>query len=180
MTKIFIASLVGAIIMFVWGFLAWDVLPIHANTFMYTPAQDAIMKTMADNNLESGVYTMPSAPTKEERQKIMMEMKGKSAASVYYIKEHEGMDMMMFVRGFLFDFIVLFAACILLANNMGGSFFSRWWMVMMIGVIMIFGYHLMYWNYMGHLWNFTRDFVLDTAIGWGICGLWLAWYLGKR
>lgn len=180
MKKIFIASLVGAIIMFVWSFLAWMLLPIHANTYMYTPAQDAIMKVLSESNLESGVYGMPSAPTTEEAMKVMEANKGKPGAAIYYLKEDPGMGASQMVWGFIFDFIMVFAACTLLVNNMAGSFFSRWWMVMMFAVIIIFGIHLMQWNWMGHTWSYTRDFLLDTALGWGICGLWLAWYLGRR
>lgn len=180
MKKIFIASLVGAIIMLVWGFLAWDVLSLHASSLNYTPAQDAILKTLSESNLETATYFMPYAPTKEERANVMKDMKGKPSALVYYTKESPGIDPMVFLRGFLFDFVMLFAVCVLLANNMGGSFFSRWWMVMMFAVIIIFGSHLMFWNFMNFSWNYTRDFILDSTLGWGITGLWLAWYLGKK
>jgi len=176
----FIASLVGAIIMFVWSFLAWVVLPIHANTYMYTPGQDAILKVLADNNLESGTYGMPSAPTKEEAMKVHESNAGKSGAQIFYLKEIPAMGPGMHIAGIIFNFIMVFAACMLLVNNMGGSFFSRWWMVMMFAIVLIFGEHLMSWNWMGYSWNYTRDFILDTAIGWGINGLWLAWYLGRK
>jgi hypothetical protein len=39
MKKIFIGSLVGGIILFIWSFIAWGVSPMHLHTFMYTPAQ---------------------------------------------------------------------------------------------------------------------------------------------
>ena len=48
MKKILIGSLVGTLIMFIWSFLAWMILPIHANTYMYTPAQDNILKVLQD------------------------------------------------------------------------------------------------------------------------------------
>jgi hypothetical protein len=180
MKKIFIASLVGAIIMFVWSFLAWMVTPIHENTYKYTPAQDAIMKVLAENNLETGVYGMPSAATKKEAMKIMESNKGKPGVAIHYIKEDPGMGGSQMVWGFIFDFIMVFAACTLLINNMSGSFFSRWWMVMMFAVVVIFGVYMMQWNWMGYTWNYTRDFVLDCVIGWALNGLWLGWYLGKR
>src|SRR5689334_20026790 len=97
MTKIFIASFVGAIIMFVWSFLAWTVLPIHANTYMYTPAQDAILKTLSESNLESGTYGMPSAPTREEAMKMHASNVGKSGAQIFYLKEIPGMGASMHI-----------------------------------------------------------------------------------
>lgn len=180
MKKTLIGSLVGALIMFIWSFLAWMILPIHANTFAYTPAQDAILKVMADNNLETGTYGMPSAATREEQMKIMETSKGKQGAMIYYTKENPGMGGGQYAGGIIFNFIMVFAACMLLAGSMGGTFFSRWWIVMMVAVVIIFGVHMMQWNWMNHTWDYTRDFILDTAIGWGLNGLWLAWWFGRK
>jgi len=180
MKKILIGSVVGALIMFIWSFLAWMVLPIHANTYTYTDKQDAIMKVLADNNLETGTYGMPSAPTKEEQMKIMESNVGKPGAALFYTKADPGMGGSMYAGGIIFNFIMVFAACILLINNMGGTFFSRWWMVMMIAVVIIFGVYMMQWNWMGNSWAYTRDFVLDCACGWAINGLWLAWWFGRK
>jgi len=180
MKKILIGSLVGAIIMFIWSFLAWMILPVHENTYKYTDKQDAILQVLAESNLESGMYGMPSAPTKEEQMKIMEENKGKPGAAIQYLKEDPGMGANQYIFGLLFNFIMVFAASMLLVNNMNGSFFSRWWMVMMFAVVIIFGIYLMQWNWMGHTWDYTRDFILDTACGWGINGLWLAWWFGRK
>src|SRR5689334_8291643 len=101
MMKIFIASLVGAIIMFVWSFLAWVVLPIHANTYMYTPAQDNIMKVLGESNLETGTYGMPSAPTPQEAMKAHESNVGKPGAAIFYIKEVPKMSSSMHIWGFI-------------------------------------------------------------------------------
>jgi hypothetical protein len=182
MKKIIIGSLVGALIMFIWSFLSWIVLPIHANTFAYTDKQVAIMQALADNGLETGAYGLSTAPTREEHFKAMQEgtNKGKPGAAMMYTKEDVGMGPKQQIVGFFFNFIMIFAACMLLVNNMSGSFFSRWWMVMMFAVVIIFGVRLMEWNWMGHTWNYTRDFVLDCALGWALNGVWLAWWLGKK
>ena len=65
MKKILIGSLVGAIILFIWSFLAWAVLPVHLHTFQYTPAQDSILQILANNNMESGAYAMPMADNRD-------------------------------------------------------------------------------------------------------------------
>ena len=180
MKKILIGSIVGALIMFIWSFLAWMILPIHANTYKYTDKQEAILKALADNNLETGIYGMPSAPTKEEQMKIMENNKGKPGAALFYTKEDPGMGGSQYIFGILFNFILVFAACMLLAANMGGTFFSRWWMVMMVAVVVIFQTYMMQWNWMGNGWGYTKDFVLDTALGWAINGLWLSWWFGRK
>src|SRR5947207_2659224 len=137
MKKILIGSLVGALILFFWGFLAWDILPIHLHTIMYTPAQDAVLKVLKDNNVETGAYYMPMADNRsvkgmdskyhEEMEKVMKESAGKPAANLYYLKEGYNMGGGTLVKGFLFDFIAVLAACILLVPGFAAmnSFFGR-------------------------------------------------------
>ena len=180
MKKILIGSLVGTVIMFIWSMLAWMMLPIHANTYMYTPAQDAILKVLSESNLESGTYGMPSAATPEEAYKVHEANAGKPGAAIFYLKAEPPMGGSMMLGGFLIGFVGVFAACVLLVANMNGSFFSRWWMVMMVAVIVIFHQHLMDWNWMGNSWAYTRDMILDTACGWALTGLWLAWWFGRK
>ena len=180
MKKILIGSIVGTVIMFIWSMLAWMILPVHANTYMYTPSQDAILKVLAESTLESGTYGLPSAATKEEMMKVHETNVGKPGAAIFYLKEQPAMGASMMLGGFIFGFIGILAACILLAGNMGGSFFSRWWMVMMVAVIVIFHKDMMDWNWMSNSWAYTRDMILDTALGWAITGLWLSWWFGRK
>ena len=116
MKKLLIGSLVGAIIYFFWGFLSWAVLPIHLHTVSYTPAQDTLLKIMADNNLKDGAYSMPMADNRnitgfdskyhEESERVMKESAGKPMATIFYLDEGYKMNIL---RGFLFDFLALFA-----------------------------------------------------------------------
>src|SRR4051812_48022694 len=97
MKKILTGSAVGAIILFIWSFLAWAILPLHLHTFMYTPAQDALLKVLEENNVETGAYIIPMADNRnvsgfdskymDESKKVMEASKGKPSASIYYIKE---------------------------------------------------------------------------------------------
>ena len=180
MKKIIIGSLVGTVVMFIWSNLAWMVLPIHANTYMYTPAQDNVLKVLAESNLETGTYGLPSGPTREEMMKAHKDAAGKSGAAIFYVKTVPEMGASMMLVGFIFGFIGVLAACLLLAANMNGTFFSRWWMVMMVAVVVIFHKDLMNWNWSGYSWEYTRDMVLDTALGWAITGVWLSWWFGRK
>jgi hypothetical protein len=189
MKKLIIGSLVGAIIYFFWGFLSWAVLPIHLHTVNYTPAQDSLLKIMADNNLKDGAYSMPMADNRnvtafdskyyEETERVMKESAGKPMATIYYLEDGYKMNIL---RGFLFDFIAVFAACIILvpAFSTTNSFFQRWWFTLVIGLIVIACGPLLNYNWMGMPWNFTVDLILDNFLTWGITGLWLAWWFGRK
>jgi hypothetical protein len=191
MKKLFIGSLVGAIILFVWSFLAWQVLPLHLHTYAYTPAQDSILKVLGENNLETGVYAMPmmdnrnltsmSSEYMKECHEFMEANKGKPMATLTYIKEGMDMGPGMIVRGFLIEWLTILAACILLMPAFAASstFFGRWWLTLVTGLLISAAGPLIYYNFMGWPWNYTIDIIVDIFLNWGIVGLWLAWYFRK-
>ncbi|MEP7167963.1 MAG: hypothetical protein ABI855_01205 [Bacteroidota bacterium] len=188
MKKILIGSFVGAIVLFIWSFLAWAILPIHLHTVKYTLAQDSLLQIMANNNLESGTYGMPMADNRnvsafdskyhEEMEKKMKENAGKPMASVYYLKEGYNMGATTMLRGFLFNFLAVFAASILLAPafTISNSFFGRWWLTLVVGLFLNACGPLIQYNWMAMPWNFTVDMVIDNFLNWGVVGLWFAYY----
>ena len=110
--------------MFLCGFILWGLSPMHAQTYLYTPAQDSILKILADNNVESGAYMMPMTDNRtiadfgkyqEESHKFMEAQNGKPFATMYYLKEGLNMNMGMgMLRGFIINFLAVLAACIIL------------------------------------------------------------------
>jgi len=191
MKKIFIGSLVGAVILFVWSFVAWALSPMHLHTFMYTPAQEAVLRILAENNTESGAYYLPMADNRgvtgmdhayqEASQKVMTENAGKPSATIFYLKEGVPMSMGFLVRGFFIDLIAVLAAVILLAPAYAASptFFGRWWLSLMVGLLISAASPLIEFNYMGFPWSYTLDIITDIFVNWGLVGLWLAWYFRK-
>jgi hypothetical protein len=192
MKRILLGSFVGAIILFVWSFLAWALLPIHLKTFLYTPAQDSILKVLATSNMESGAYAVPMADNRNaksfdskyqnEAEQVMKENAGKPAATVYYRKEGYDMNGGTIARGFLFNLIAVFAATVLLvpAFLKMNSYFGRWWLAIMVGLLINATGPLIQFNWMGMPWNFTMDMVLDNFLNWGIVGLWLAHFFRPK
>lgn len=192
MKKLIIGSLVGTIIIFVWSAMSWMVLPIHTQSFWYTPNQDSIMKNLSANLTETGAYMIPTvdnrtcgmfdAKYQEDVEKHMKECIGKPSAIVIYTSKNEAMNGSMFAFGFLFDFIAVLCAVIILAaaGDKLHSFYQRWWMVMLIGVAIAMQGKLLDWNWMSFPWHFIRGSVIDIVVQWGLCGAWLAWYLGRK
>ena len=191
MKKIIIGSVVGAIIMFVWSSLSWVMLPIHMNTFKYTPAQDSILNTLQNSGLTTGAYWMPSidhanySSFDEEYHKKGKEMMdariGKPAATIFYREAMPGMEGGQMVFGFLYTLIAMFCVSMLLSlvYQSDASFFMRWSMVMLFAIIYTMMGPMMGHNWMNEPWHYTVGFVWDAFIGWGLAGLWLARYLKR-
>jgi len=188
MKKILIGSFIGAVILFIWSFLAWAILPLHLHTFMYTPAQDSVLMIMQNNNMESGAYAMPMADNRnagafdekfqEESQKVMQQNAGKPMASIFYNKEGYNMGISTMIKGFLYQFIAALALSIILAPafSVSRSFFGRWWLTFMAALFLNACGPLIQNNWMGFPWNYTYDMIVDNFLNWGIAGLWFAYF----
>jgi len=189
MKKLIIATFVGAFILFLWSAISWMALPIHHQSLWYTPAQDTILEVINKNIDESGAYMLPTADNRNvktfdsdyvrEKQKVQEENQGKPFAMIFYVKEGMQMDARQFITGYVFKFFsVLIAVIILLAaGDKLNSFYMRWWIVMLLAVIISIEGYLMNWNWMGYPWHYIKGFIVDNLIAWGLCGIWLAWYL---
>ncbi len=191
MKKILIGSLVGAVILFAWNAISWMVMPTHLHTFHHTPAQDSILNVLKNSGLSTGAYMLPSADNtnvsafdsdyRKKCEEMMKSTVGKPAATIFYVSAVHDMGAAPMLKGFLYTLIAVFCACVLLsfAFQSNASFFMRWWMVMLIAIIYTMQGPMMGHNWMWEPWHYTKGFICDAFIGWGLTGLWLAKYLKK-
>ena len=192
MKKILIASFIAAVITFAWHAVSWMIMPTHLNTFQHTPAQDSILSALKNSGLTSGAYLMPSADNRNatafdaEYQKrceeLMKTTVGNPVATIFYIDAMPDMSGGQFIYGFLYELIAAFCACLLLsfAYQSNASFLMRWWMVMLFAIIFIMQGPMAGLNWMMQPWHYTEGFIYDAFIGWGLSGLWLAYYLKRK
>jgi hypothetical protein len=190
MKKFTIATLVGAIILFIYSSLSWMVSPLHIHTFHYAPKQDSIMNFLGNNLPGEGAYLLPTTDNRnvgmfdskyrEATEDNMKKNENKPIAVVFYSLSDK-MSPMQIVMGFLIDlFAVMFAVVIfVMAKDKLNTFFMRWWMFLLIGFIVALNSHLMELNWMHYPWHYMKGMVVDTIVEWGLCGAWLAWYLGR-
>lgn len=191
MKKILIASLVGGIILFVWHSLSWTILPTHLHTFRYTPAQDSILNSLKNSGLTTGAYFMPTVDNRDvssfdseyhkKGEEMMKTMVGKPTATLFYTEAMPEMGAGQILNGFFYDLISVFCACLLLslAYQSNASFLMRWWMVILFAIIYTMQAPMSMHNWMLEPWHYTRGFICDAFIGWGLSGLWIAKYLKK-
>lgn len=180
MKKYLVGSLVGAIILFAWQALSWMMLPVHDKTMKYTPAQDQIMTTLSANITEEGMYMLPSAPTKKEQQDMMKSMEGKPWATVIYHKSLSTDMTMMMIRGFLVNVFLVISLIYILTRGsipIARRVFS--------GSVALGLLTFLWGPYTGHIWfelpwHMIWGDLIDALVAWGLCGLWLGWWLNRK
>jgi hypothetical protein len=181
MKKLVIASLVGGIIIFIWQTLSWTVLNLHRSSQGYTSKQDSIMAFLNTQFSEDGSYMLPNHPdeaSSEEMQKMMSSAAGKPWMQIQYHKE---LNMSMganIAKGLVTDIIIVALLCWILLK-MTDSGFGKIFMACLITGVIVF----LNSPFTIHIWYPKADLsahFVDAVVSWGLCGLWLGWYLKAK
>lgn len=181
MKKLLIGSLVGGIIIFIYQTLSWTVLNLHAANQQYTPKQDTILAFMNQQFADDGSYEIPFYPpgtSSEEMGKIMTANAGKPWMQIQY---HKSLNVNMganIMKGLITDILLVALLCWILLR-MTDSGFGKIFMACLITGVIVF----LNSPFTIHIWYPKADIgahFMDAVVSWGLCGLWLGWWLRPK
>lgn len=180
MKKQLIATLVGGLILFVWQFLSWSMLNIHADEYKYTPNQDTILQTLTRNLEGTGTYMLPGLPpgsSKEDEERLMESGKGKPWASIQYHQTFGGNMGVYMARAFSADLLAVFLLVWLLLRFANLDFTTT-----MLASLAAGGIGYLTTSYLNSIWFETNSLghLIDTVAQWGLAGIWLGWWLNRK
>jgi hypothetical protein len=182
MKKWIIGSFVGAILVFAWQAFSWMILDLHKNEHKYTPAQDQIMSALNAANLEDGMYSMPNVPptaTMKEHEDAWKANAGKPTASVTYVKSMSADMTTPMIMGFVIDLLLVILVISILTRGGLPSFIGIFTGCIAVGVFsFLWGPYMMH-NWYGVGWPSIAAHLYDAIAAWGLCGLWLGWWLRR-
>lgn len=186
MKRIVLGALAGGAVLFVWGALAWTVLPLHTPTIKDIPNEDELRAVVRKNVTQPGFYTLPgwghTEGASKEQQKAAEEAamqkyrEGPRGVMVLLPTGGDPMMAMTFVKGFALNVVASFVAAWLLSKAAGSlkSYGARVQFVTVTGLFAGIAVHMMYWNWMDFPTNYTVACLADITIGWLLVGLVLA------
>jgi len=183
MKKVFIGTIVGSIIYFAYLSIMWT-SGLHNNFTSYSGRQYQIMPFLSQNLSYDGLYMMPypdpaAADKRKEHEKIRNENVDKPWAMVFYHSHMQSMEAGHILMGLFYTLI----ACLIASFVLYYTGFKSYWI--RFGIAMAFALftlsqgvldNMTWWSFP---WSFVKMKVLDLTLGWGICSLWLAWYVKK-
>lgn len=155
-------------------------LNIHGSNQKHTENQDALLTALAENLSEEGTYFLPNiAPgtSKEDQQSYMESIAGNPWAIITYNKSFDtNMGMNMF-RSFVTNCFVVFILCWLLGKVSDLNMMTT--VIASIGVGLIGFLNISYINSIWFEGN-TIPELIDAIVQWGLCGVWLGWFLNRK
>ncbi|MBM81202.1 MAG: hypothetical protein CMJ78_11495 [Planctomycetaceae bacterium] len=180
MKRILLSGFLGGIAYFIWGNLAWMVVPLHMPTISMLPNEADVSENL--KNLESGVYVAPWSSNEEDWNDPESDWSKRHASGPLYTIyiQHEGEDAMpasMMINGFIIDFLAATLAACLLSSAIAGnplSYMQRVGFVLGMGIFVALLSHLAYWNWMHFELRYTIGFVIDVVVGCTLMGLVVA------
>ncbi len=182
MKKWVIGSLVGAVIVFGWQFLSWNMLGIHNAGEKYTPEQDVIIATLSSALKEDGMYMVPIAPPGSDMKahnEMAKKMDGKPFAGIMYNKSFDADMTKPIIRGFLIDLALVLLVISILVRGGLPSFNGIFTGCIAVGLFSFLWQPYMQLNWFQVPWAAINGHLIDAIVAWGLCGLWLGWWLRR-
>jgi len=182
MMKQIIGALVGGILIFMWQFISWGPGEFHYAAQQHTPKQDTILQLL-EQQLEGkeGGYMVPRSPkgvSQEEMEKQMEAANGKPWAMISY---HKAMDTSMgmnMTRGLLVNILLAWLVIWVIGKYSSNSFSTTLITCLIAGLIAFLNE-----PYTNFIWFKSFDItasLLDSVASWGLCGVWLGWWLNRK
>jgi hypothetical protein len=183
MKKITLAGVIGGIILFVWSFLAWALLPLHTPHLRTMANEDSVIAALKTGMDAKGVYFFPGMPppgtrSAEEQQAAEDAWKKKyeSGPTGMVVYDPAGSSTMMtaqMITGLVVDILAAMLAAWLLGRStaMNASYFSRVAYCGTLGIFVSLVAYLAEWNWLGFPLPYTTAMIADAVIGWLLTGL---------
>lgn len=157
-------SALGGVVLFVWGFISWVILPWHMNVANQFADEAAVSEVLKANSPASGIYYLPFS---EENY-----TPGQVAA--FANVQPDGMEMNMGKTmgfGLLAQFIAVFLVLGLLGDGKGRSYSCKVGFFSLAGLTIAFVSQSMYWNWFGFPTTYMLIMMADSVIAWTLAGL---------
>ena len=185
--RIAIAALLGAVVMFVWQFIAHMLLPIGMMGFHMPQNEDAVLSAVSTGLTERpGIYMLPSVDPAKMGDEATMNAWAEKASknpNVFAVVNAPAPDPKSMTPQLVKQFVTDFLGAALIAFVLAATAWTFGLRIVGSIVFGLFGWLLNIvplWNW----YRFPSDFMvgnlLEQGIGWGLAGVAISWWLGRR
>src|SRR6266481_2746230 len=185
MKRIVLAAVLGGLTLFVWMFVAHDLLGLGEMGVGEIPNEAVVLSAMRGAIPETGFYIFPSfglgpKPTREQREAAMPEYMKKYEQSphgilVYHPPSgafHFGAAL---GREFALNILqALFAAWLVASVASGRGYSARVGIVVVAGVLASISTNVEYWNWYAFPGNYTAGYMTTQIVAFVLAGFVIA------
>jgi hypothetical protein len=185
-----LAAILGAVVMFIWNFVAHELLPLGELGVGEIPNEDVVTSAIQSSlGNKIGFYFFPGtglppdatrAQKREAMQKIADKMAlGPAGVLIYHPKRVFNFPERLGIE-FGTEFIESLVLVILLVRAGIGCFVSRIGFILAAGFVAAITTNIPYWNWYGFPRIYTCGYMLTQLIGFLSLGIVAGLILGKK
>jgi hypothetical protein len=189
-TRIVLAGIVGGIVMFIWNFVAHDLLPLGEMGVRLIPNEDAVTSVLQTNLGDtSGFYVFPSGgltpgATREQKEAAMKKAEEQMAAGAGGVLIYRPKRIFNFPKRlgieFATEMIESLLAVFLLAQTRIASFGGKVGFILTAGILAAIATNVPYANWYGFPKTFTLAQMIMMVVSFLLVGIVAALILPKR
>ena len=189
-TRILLAGIIGGIVMFIWSFIAHDLLPLGEMGVREIPNEDAVTSAIQTNlGNRNGFYIFPGpgvSPDASRQQKMegMKRAEEKMAAGpagvlIYHPKRVFNFPKRLGIE-FATEVLESLLAVFLLAQTGIRGFGGKVGFILTAGILAAIATNVPYWNWYGFPRGYTAGYMLTQVIGFLLVGIVAALIMRPR
>ena len=189
-TRAFLAAVLGGIVMFIWSFIAHDMLPLGETGMREFNNEDQVLDALKTNVGDApGLYHFPghkAGPnaTRQERDEAIKRAMEKAASGpsgllVYHPTRQFSFGKLLGTE-FATELLEAILAVFLLTQTGIQTFGGRVGFVLVVGILGAITTNIPYWNWYGFPSNYTAAYMLIEIVGFLWVGLVAALVLKSR
>ena len=184
-TRIFIAGILGGLAMFLWNFVAHDLLPLGHLGMSGMPNESQVVDALKSNLTADykGLYLFPwvdpKAPTQERQQAMEKMGSGPSGMLLYHPSRKFNFGKLLGVE-FGTEVLESILVVFLLSSTRLLTAGSRILFVTIVGVVAAMATNVPYWNWYGFPKIFTLSSMFMQIVGFFLVGVVAAFVLRNR
>lgn len=160
-------SLAAGVVLFVWGFISWALLPWHMAVANKFTDEAAVSQALKANAPRAGVYFLPFSEADH----------GPNQAGAFANVLPQGTEMNMGKQmsiGLITQIVSAFLVLGLASMTSGLTYWGKVGFISLTGLTIGFVSHAPYWNWFGFPAPYIGVMIFDTLIGWTLAGLAVA------
>jgi hypothetical protein len=178
--RVLLAGILGGIVLFLWGFIAHEVLPLGTVGLNDLPNEDAVLNITRANISAPGIYVFPgpglhSTASQEQKQALMKQALQKAATGPQGMIIYRPIGAQSFSLQLMTEaganILQALLAAFLLAQVGLRRFSSRVGFVFVIGLLTAVTTNISYWNWYSFPTNYTISYVSYLILGYLFVGV---------
>jgi len=183
MKKIFLAGVVGGLVMFIWGAIAHTVLPIGTMGLKTLANEDAVLTPLKQAVPESGLYFFPGldmsrkATETEQRAWEAKYEAGPTGLLLYNAQGSKPMSPRQLLAELVTDLLSALILALVFSRMAAASMLCRAMAGALLGLFAWFSISTSYWIWYSFPAAFILGEGLDQTIGWFLAGAVQGWLL---